>query len=100
MRPVSRGDPPEPKNIRSPDDPFDLWQYTLRCADGTQVKSAIRIFAFTVEQMARNRDACGPGVADGVDSKGWTVIRDNVLQKEDPRLNWAICRRSPELPQS
>ena len=90
MRLVSFEFPREPEDIRPPGADFYLWRYTAICDDGTTVKSVIRVSKSAAYQAQRHRDACRPGVAEGVDSRGSTVIRDKVLKRDDPWLNWVV----------
>jgi hypothetical protein len=86
MRPVNFEFPREPEDIRPPGADFYLCRYTVLCDDGTTVKSVICVSKSAAYQAQRHRDACRPGV----DSRGSTVIRDKVLKRDDPWLNWVV----------
>ncbi len=92
MRPVSFAYASDPENVTPSGGDFYLWRYTLLCDDGSRIQSVIRVSKRAADEAKHHGDVCRPEVADAANSKGQTVIRDRVLNRDDPWLHWVVHR--------
>ena len=90
MRPIKFAFPSDPENVTPPGGDFFLWRYTLLCDDESWIESVIRASKSAAHQAEHHPEVCRPTIADAVYSRGQTVIRDKILNRDDPWLHWVV----------